>query len=170
MSQRSHLSVSACQNGQGRRRREWQAATLSAEPKGSSAAPKKYGLSGSKRCAINLFSVDPGTMSIVSMAKLGVYLKTSSDSDDGRNGTRRQECNMFTQIDVSELVQKRAVPDVVNFVYNVGSGGVPTAALSICRNVLPMMREDKSSIRVAYRIALAMGYEVNSVAYPLFHP
>jgi hypothetical protein len=65
---------------------------------------------------------------------------------------------------VSELVEKQAVPDAVDILYNVAAGAVTTTALSISCSVLQMVSEDRLRVRVAYRIALAVGQKIHGVA------
>ena len=71
---------------------------------------------------------------------------------------------------MSELVNKQAVPDVVDALYNVAAGGVTTTALSISRNVLQIVSESRLIVRVAYRISLAVGQKMYGVAYLLSRP
>jgi hypothetical protein len=65
---------------------------------------------------------------------------------------------------MSELIEKQAIPDVVDVLYNVAAGAVTTTALSISRNVLQIVSEDRLRVRVVYRIALAVGQKMHGVA------
>jgi hypothetical protein len=67
---------------------------------------------------------------------------------------------------VSELVKKQAVPDIqlVDILYNVAASAVTTTALSTSRDVLPqMVSEDRLKVKVAYRIALAVGQKMHGI-------
>jgi hypothetical protein len=70
---------------------------------------------------------------------------------------------------VSELVEKQAVPDAVDILYNVAAGAVTSTALSISCNGLQIVSEDRLRVRVVYRITLAVGQKMYSVAILLVH-
>ena len=56
------------------------------------------------------------------------------------SGTHQKECDVGTQRGMIELVQKKAVLDAVDVLYNVTFFKVSTAALGISRNVLLPLR------------------------------
>jgi hypothetical protein len=72
---------------------------------------------------------------------------------------------------MSERIQKKAVADAVNLLYDVASFKVSTAAPGISRGVLPplgVVSEDRPGERVAHLITLVVGQEVNSITEHLF--
>ena len=70
---------------------------------------------------------------------------------------------------MSELIDKQAVPDVVDVLYNVAANAVTATASSISRNILQIVSENRLRVRVAYRIALAVGQKMYGVAYLRLH-
>jgi hypothetical protein len=73
---------------------------------------------------------------------------------------------MVTQHTLSERIQKKAVADAVNLLYDVASFEVSTAAPGISRGALPplgVVSEDRPGERVAHLITHVVGQEVNSV-------